>query len=264
MVVEFACAGGVGDALSVPLGGDAPPALFFGFDFHHPGGDDTDARSGGVVDSCCRSIGRGLDTDLRLALLRITDIVWGICVGERDGVCCEGSAGKLVAGDHGGDGHAVAGEVAEGLEPAWAEGLEAGFLEKACVKGVGKIDEILKVLECERGGKGGTAEGLEEFVEGVSPESDDDVVFCGDDAQGGGDGRGEGYLHEIVHHLCEAGGEAIRMRDGVGREVLPFVVGYELDPLLLLELLVGHLASAGVQEHEAVFGVVVCVFCDYF
>lgn len=170
--------------------------------------------------------------------------------------------GKLVTGDHGGDGHAVASEVTECFEPAGAERLEGGFLEETCVEGVSKVDEVLKMLQSERGGKGGTAEGLEEFVEGVCPESDDDIVLCWDDAQGGGYGRGEGDFHQVVHHVGESGvGDESGGDVGAGSNI-PFVVGYKLEPFLLFEFFVGNIAGARVQENAGVVGVVVGVFCE--
>jgi hypothetical protein len=57
------------------------------------------------------------------------------------------------------------------------------LFEKACVECVGVVDEILEMLEGKSGREGCAAEGLEELVEGVCPETDDDVVLCGDISQ---------------------------------------------------------------------------------
>lgn len=63
MVVKLACAGGICDAVSVPLFSNTPPALLFRPDLHHARSDDADAGSGRVVDASRRPIGGGPDAD---------------------------------------------------------------------------------------------------------------------------------------------------------------------------------------------------------
>lgn len=61
--------------------------------------------------------------------------------------------------------------------------------------------------ESTRGGERGAAEGFEEFEESVCPETNDDVVFDGDGAEGGRNSGPEGYFEEVVNVLSEAGME---------------------------------------------------------
>ena len=62
-----------------------------------------------------------------------------------------------------------------------------------------------------------------------------------------------------MHHLGESGEWTVRMGHGICGIVLPFVVGYELQPPLLFEIFVGNVASTCVQEDAGVVGIVVGV-----
>ena len=203
VVVQLPDARLVLHARRVPLPRDGPPALLLGLELELAGGGDAHARTRRVVDA-----GEGLPADGadRGGHLGGGGLGGGLGGGEDGG---EGGRGRGLGGDEAGDGHAIAGEVAEGLEPVNLEGVEGALLEEAAVEGVGVVDELLEVFHGDLGGEGEAAEVLEEAVEGVAPEADDNVVFFGDAAEGDGDGGGEGDLEEVVHHLGEAVEEVV-------------------------------------------------------
>ena len=78
------------------------------------------------------------------------------------------------------------------------------FFEQSGVEGVGVIYEILKVFESEDRREGRATKRFKKFVERMSPKPNDDVIFGGDIAKGGGDTWGERYLGEVMHHLRQA------------------------------------------------------------
>jgi hypothetical protein len=51
------------------------------------------------------------------------------------------------------------------------------LFEKAGVKCVCIIYEVLKVFKGEWGGEGGAAEGFEKLMERVSPKTNDNIIF---------------------------------------------------------------------------------------
>jgi hypothetical protein len=100
------------------------------------------------------------------------------------------------------------------------------------------------VLECEGGGKGGTAETLEEFVESVGPQTHNDVVFCWNIAQGGGHGGGEGNLEEVMNNFGESESFLVEEKKKLGEKKDELLVICDLVlPLFTFKLFFGGFRS---------------------
>jgi hypothetical protein len=65
------------------------------------------------------------------------------------------------------------------------------------------VDKLLKMFQCKERAteRSISLKGFKELVESMSPKSNDDIIFCRDIVQRSGNGRIEGDLKEIVHHL---------------------------------------------------------------